>query len=58
LGASTAAAFVPLVPVITLLLGIPFLGEIPGSLEIAGVALVFTGLLVVVLKPPARNRDR
>lgn len=58
LGASTAAAFVPLVPVITLLLGIPFLGEIPGSLEVAGVALVFTGLLVVVLKPTARNRDR
>jgi drug/metabolite transporter (DMT)-like permease len=55
LGASTAAAFVPLVPVITLLLGIPFLGEIPGPLEVVGVALVFFGLLVVVVKLPGRR---
>jgi drug/metabolite transporter (DMT)-like permease len=56
LGASTAAAFVPLVPVLTLLLGIPFLGEIPGALEITGVAMVFLGLLVVVVNPGRRSR--
>lgn len=54
LGAATTSAFVPLVPVITLALAIPVLGEIPTALEILGVSLVFMGLLVVVLNPGRR----
>lgn len=46
LGASRATAFIPLVPVLSTLLAVPVLGEIPSSLEISGVAAVSLGVLL------------
>ncbi len=46
LGASHAGAFVPLVPVLSTLLAIPILGEMPTVLEWTGVAAVSSGVLL------------
>ncbi len=46
LGASRATAFIPLVPVLSTVLAIPVLGEIPTALEISGVAAVSLGVLL------------
>lgn len=46
LGASRAGSFIPLVPVLSTILAIPLLGEIPGVLEVAGVAAVSFGVLL------------
>ena len=46
LGASTSSAFLPLVPVISTLLAIPFLAQIPSTLEWTGIILCATGVLL------------
>lgn len=46
LGASRAGAFIPLVPVLSTLLAIPVLGEMPSHWEIAGVSAVSFGVLL------------
>jgi drug/metabolite transporter (DMT)-like permease len=46
LGASHASVFIPLVPVLSTLLAIPILHEIPSALEWAGVAAVSSGVLL------------
>lgn len=57
LGATTTSAFVPLVPILTLLIGIPGLGEVPSAVEVLGVILVFVGLFLV-LKAGGLGRAR
>ncbi|KRE15639.1 hypothetical protein ASE66_12395 [Bosea sp. Root483D1] len=52
LGASRAALFLPLVPVVTALAGSALLGEHASPLEIAGMALAILGM-VVALKAPS-----
>lgn len=52
LGAARAALFLPLVPVVTALSGAALLGERASGLEIAGMALAVTGM-VVALKAPS-----
>lgn len=52
LGAGRAALFLPLVPVVTALAGALLLGEQASALEIAGMALAITGM-VVALKAPS-----
>lgn len=51
LGAGRAALFLPLVPVITALAGTFLLGEQASTLEIAGMALAVTGMLVALKAP-------
>lgn len=53
LGASIASLFMPLVPVLGLLLGIPVLGEIPGPLQLGGMLLVSAGMLLAAVRQRA-----
>ncbi|MBS0519843.1 MAG: DMT family transporter [Proteobacteria bacterium] len=48
LGVSRAVLFPALVPAISVLLGIPIVGEIPGPLQVVGLGLVTLGLLTTV----------
>lgn len=48
LGASTSSAFIPLVPILATLIAIPALGEIPNSLEWAGIIIAACGVLLAV----------
>ncbi len=51
LGAARAALFMPLVPVVTALSGAALLGEHASALEIAGMLLAVTGMLVALRAP-------
>ena len=46
LGVSRTVLFPAIVPAISVLIGIPALGEIPGALQIAGLAVVSAGMFV------------
>lgn len=46
LGASKAGLFPSLVPILAVLLGVPFLGEVPGVVQSLGVAMATVGLLL------------
>ena len=48
LGVSRAVLFPAIVPALSVLLGIPIVGEIPGLLQVAGLALVTLGLMATV----------
>src|SRR6218665_3310388 len=48
LGAPRAAIFGALTPAFAVLIGIPALGEIPGGVGLAGIALVMAGVVLVV----------
>lgn len=48
IGAGRAAVFPALVPAVAILIGMPVTGEVPNSLQLAGLALVSTGLLVAI----------
>jgi drug/metabolite transporter (DMT)-like permease len=48
LGVSRAVLFPAIVPAMSVLIGIPIVGEIPGLLQIGGLALVTLGLLTTV----------
>ncbi len=53
LGASFASLFMPLVPVLGMLLAVPVLGEIPTPLQLVGVLAVSAGMaLAAVGRPP------
>ena len=48
LGVSRAVLFPASVPAVSILIGIPVLGEIPTAMQLAGMALVTSGLLYAV----------
>ncbi len=48
LGVSRAVLFPAIVPAISVLVGIPIVGEIPGALQIGGLILVTIGLLITI----------
>ena len=48
LGVSRAVLFPAIVPAVSVLIGIPIVGEIPSVLQIGGLALVTLGLLTTV----------
>jgi len=48
LGVSRAVLFPAIVPAISILIGIPLLGEIPNALQFAGLLLVSFGMLVAI----------
>ncbi len=52
LGASFASLFMPLVPVLGMLLAVPVLSEIPARIQLVGVLAVSVGMTL------AARRDR
>ena len=48
LGVSRAVLFPAIVPAISILIGIPLLGEVPNALQFAGLLLVSFGMLVAI----------
>jgi drug/metabolite transporter (DMT)-like permease len=48
LGVSRAVLFPAIVPALSVLIGIPIVGEIPGLLQIAGLGLVTLGLMTTI----------
>ena len=48
LGVSRAVLFPAIVPAISILIGIPLIGEIPSRLQLVGLGLVSAGLLIAV----------
>lgn len=48
LGVSRAVLFPAIVPAVSVVLGIPIVGEIPSALQVAGLGLVTLGLLTTV----------
>jgi drug/metabolite transporter (DMT)-like permease len=66
LGVSRAVLFPAIVPAISILIGIPLIGEVPTSTQVVGLALVSLGLFIAIgllyrlirphpPTPPARN---
>jgi len=55
LGPAVVGRFPPLIPVTGTLLAIPVLGEIPSSLQLAGIMLIIGGLFVASWRKPARK---
>jgi drug/metabolite transporter (DMT)-like permease len=53
LGASIASLFLPLVPILGVLLGIPVLGEVPGPLQLVGMLMVSAGMLLAAVRQRA-----
>ncbi|MCO5093079.1 DMT family transporter [Bosea sp. (in: a-proteobacteria)] len=58
LGPGVVGRFPPLIPVTGTLLAIPVLGEIPSSLQLAGVMLIIAGLVVASWRRPALRPAR
>ena len=54
LGATPASLFMPLIPVVAVLLGIPILAEVPSPVQFAGILMVSAGMVVAAL-PSARR---
>ena len=48
LGVSSAVLFPAIVPAVSVLVGIPIVGEVPGPLQVAGLVLVTIGLLITI----------
>jgi drug/metabolite transporter (DMT)-like permease len=57
LGVSRAVLFPATVPAISVLIGIPALGEIPNTLQIAGLLVVSIGMLVAVRASAPRRAE-
>ncbi len=55
LGVAVAGRFPPMIPVIGTMLGIPVLGEIPGAIQLVGIAMIVGGLFVAAWKPADRT---
>jgi drug/metabolite transporter (DMT)-like permease len=58
LGPAVVGRFPPLIPVTGTLLAIPVLGEIPGTLQWLGIALIIGGLFVASWRRPARQPEQ
>lgn len=56
LGASYAALFMPLVPVLGMLLAVPVLGEIPAWIQLTGVLAVSAGLALAAGRAASQER--
>ena len=56
LGASRAAIFGALAPALAVIISMPVLGEFPSCIILAGVALVMTGVALVVLATKTEKR--
>jgi drug/metabolite transporter (DMT)-like permease len=55
LGATAASLFMPLIPVVTVLLGIPVLAETPSPVQFAGIFVVSVGMVLATLSSARRR---
>lgn len=51
LGPTRASLFMPLIPVVAVLLGVPVLGEVPSLVQLAGILMVSAGMAVAAMAP-------
>jgi drug/metabolite transporter (DMT)-like permease len=49
LGPTRASLFMPLIPVVSVLLGVPVLGEVPSLVQLVGILMVSAGMAVAAL---------
>jgi len=56
LGTSLASLFMPLVPVLGMLLAVPVLGEIPDRIQLIGVLAVSAGMTLAARRATSRDR--
>jgi len=56
LGTSLASLFMPLVPVLGMLLAVPVLGEIPDRIQLIGVLAVSAGMTLAARRAASRDR--
>lgn len=50
-GAQTASLFGPLIPISTTVLGAVVLGEVPSTVQIFGITIIFVGMILPVFSP-------
>jgi drug/metabolite transporter (DMT)-like permease len=58
LGASFASLFMPLIPVLGMLLAVPVLGEVPARVQLVGVVAVSVGMALAAIGQAPANRAR
>jgi drug/metabolite transporter (DMT)-like permease len=56
IGVGVAGRFPPMIPVVGTSMGMPILGEWPGPLQLAGIGLIVSGLLMAAWKPAPKPR--
>ena len=57
LGPTSASLFMPLIPVVAVVLGIPVLGEVPSPVQFAGIFVVSAGMVLATM-PSSRHVRR
>lgn len=55
LGPTSASLFMPLIPVVAVLLGIPVLGEVPSAVQLVGIFVVSVGMVLASMPPSRRT---
>lgn len=55
LGPTSASLFMPLIPVLAVLLGIPVLGEIPSPVQFTGIFVVSAGMVLATMSSSRRR---
>ncbi len=55
LGATAASLFMPLIPVLAVLLGIPILAEVPSPVQFAGIVVVSVGMVLATMSSARRR---
>ena len=58
LGPTSASLFMPLIPVIAVLLGIPVLGEVPTAVQLVGIVVVSAGMVMATMPSSRRTAAR
>jgi drug/metabolite transporter (DMT)-like permease len=58
LGPTSASLFMPLIPVIAVLLGIPVLGEVPSAVQLVGIVVVSAGMVLATIPSSRRTAAR
>jgi drug/metabolite transporter (DMT)-like permease len=58
LGPTSASLFMPLIPVIAVLLGIPVLGEVPSAVQLVGIVVVSAGMVLATMPSSRRTAAR
>lgn len=62
LGPTSASLFMPLIPVLAVLLGVPVLGEVPSPVQLGGIVVVSVGMVLATMASssvtPARSDAR
>ena len=55
LGPTSASLFMPLIPVVAVLLGIPVLGEVPSAVQLVGIFVVSVGMVLATMPSSRRT---